>query len=114
MNSSMNYYELLGVSENATKEEIKQAYKIQMKKWHPDINKSKEAPKMSIKLNEAKETLLDDDKRKAYDLSLNQEINNNYNKYNYQKKNKTQNTYYSQATYEQAKQLLNGNILKNI
>ncbi len=105
MNSSMNYYELLGVSENATKEEIKQAYKIQMKKWHPDINKSKEAPKMSIKLNEAKETLLDDDKRKAYDLSLNQEINNNYNKYNYQEKNKTQNTYYSQATYEQAKKV---------
>ena len=40
-----------------------------MKKWHPDINKSEEAPKMSIKLNEAKETLLDDDKRKNYDLS---------------------------------------------
>lgn len=85
MNSSMNYYELLGVREDATKEEIKQAYKRQMKKWHPDINKSEEAPKMSIKLNEAKEVLLDDDKRKDYDLSLNKEINDNYNKYTYQK-----------------------------
>lgn len=85
MNSSMNYYELLGVSENATKEEIKQAYKRQMKKWHPDINKSEEAPKMSIKLNEAKETLLNDDKRKDYDLNLKKEINDNYNKYTYQK-----------------------------
>ena len=82
MNSALNYYELLGVNENATKEEIKKAYKTQMKKWHPDINKSEEAPEMSIKLNEAKETLLDDDKRKAYDLSLRKEVNDNYNKFN--------------------------------
>lgn len=85
MNSSMNYYELLGVNENATKEEIKQAYKKQMKKWHPDINKSEEAPQISMRLNDAKEILLDDEKRKNYDLSLNKEINDNYNKYTYQK-----------------------------
>ena len=77
MNSALNYYELLGISEIATKEEIKKAYKTQMKNWHPDINKSEEAPEMSIKLNEAKETLLDDDKRKAYDLSLRKEVNQN-------------------------------------
>ncbi len=106
MNSAFNYYELLGVSNNATKEEIKKAYKVQMKKWHPDINKSEEAPKMSIKLNEAKETLLDDDKRKDYDLSLNKEINDNYNKYTYQKDSHEEN--YSKEVnpvYEEARKV---------
>ena len=106
MNSAFNYYELLGVSNNATKEEIKKAYKVQMKKWHPDINKSEEAPKMSIKLNEAKETLLDDDKRKNYDLSLNKEINDNYNKYTYQKDSHEEN--YSKEVnpvYEEARKV---------
>ena len=97
MNSSMNYYELLGVSETASKEEISQAYKKQMKKWHPDINKSDEAPMMSIKLNEAKEILLDDEKRKAYDLSLKQEVHDTYNKYNRQRASQTNN--YNNTNY---------------
>ena len=111
MNSSMNYYELLGVSETASKEEISQAYKKQMKKWHPDINKSDEAPMMSIKLNEAKEILLDDEKRKAYDLSLKQEVHDTYNKYNRQRASQTNNynnTNYNQTentTYQETKKV---------
>ena len=109
MNSALNYYELLGVSETASKEEIKKAYKMQMKKWHPDINKSSEAPEMSIKLNEAKETLLDDNKRKAYDLSLKQEVNDNYNKFNHsQKSNEDNHTNYAHnnyKTYEEARKV---------
>ena len=109
MNSALNYYELLGVNEDATKEEIKKAYKVQMKKWHPDINKSEEAPEMSIKLNEAKETLLDDDKRKAYDLSLKKEVNENYSKFNYgQKSNENTYTNYDYAShtaYEEARKV---------
>ena len=89
MNSSMNYYDLLGVSEKATTEEIKLAYKKQMKKWHPDVNKSQEAPTMAKKIIEAKNILLDDEKRKAYDLSLKQEVHDNYNKYNYHEKKST-------------------------
>ena len=42
----MNYYELLGIKNNASKIEIKDAYKMQMKKWHPDINKSSDAISM--------------------------------------------------------------------
>ena len=105
MNSALNYYELLGVSENATKEEIKKAYKTQMKKWHPDINKSKEAPEMSIKLNEAKETLLDDDKRKAYDLSLKQEANDNYSRFNQNKSNQKNTNHANYKTYKEPRKV---------
>lgn len=45
-----------------------------VKKYHPDVNKSEEANKIIISLNEAKETLLDDNKRKEYDKIL-EEIN---------------------------------------
>ena len=39
MNDYINYYDLLGVSKDCTKEEIRKAYIKQIKKWHPDINK---------------------------------------------------------------------------
>lgn len=77
----MNYYELLGINSNATAEEIKSAYKTQMKKWHPDINKDEQAVSMSIKINEAKDVLLDEEKRKEYDLFLKEKETKTYQKY---------------------------------
>lgn len=67
----MDFYELLGIKKDATKEEIKKAYRDMVKRYHPDVNKSDEASKIIISLNEAKETLLDDDKRCEYDKLLN-------------------------------------------
>ncbi len=71
----INFYDLLGVSSNATKEEIKSSYRNMVKKYHPDVNNSEEAQKVIRSLNEAKTTLLDDIKRKEYDELL-QGINN--------------------------------------
>lgn len=83
----MNYYELLGVSSSATEEEIKRAYKREMKKWHPDINKDEKAVSMSMKINEAKDTLLDEIKRKQYDESLKAEKTKTYEKYSSPRQN---------------------------
>lgn len=95
----MNYYELLGISKNASLEEIKNAYKKQMKKWHPDINKSSDATLMSSKINEAKEVLLNHEKRKEYDEYLSKKSDENYNKYT-QNKKENKNDYKENDEYE--------------
>lgn len=66
----IDFYELLGIKRDATKEEIKNAYRTMVKKYHPDVNKSEEANKIILSLNEAKEILLDDEKRKEYNELL--------------------------------------------
>lgn len=81
MNNTINYYELLGVEKNASEEEIKRAYKSQMKVWHPDINKTANASEMSTKINTAKEVLLDPVKRAEYDAYLNSSKESSYQKY---------------------------------
>ena len=67
----IDFYELLGISIDSTKQDIKTAYREMVKKYHPDVNKSEDSNKIIRSLNEAKEVLLDDEKRKEYDKLLN-------------------------------------------
>ncbi len=67
MANNKDFYEVLGVSRDATLEEIKKAYRRLALKWHPDRNKAPEAEEKFKEINEAYEVLSDPGKRQAYD-----------------------------------------------
>lgn len=65
-----NYYDTLGVSQNASDNEIKKAYRSLSLKYHPDRNKTVEAQTKMQNINDAYSILGDSSKRKQYDLEL--------------------------------------------
>lgn len=64
---SKSLYETLEVSPNATSDEIKKSYRRLARKYHPDINKEKDAEEKFKEINAAYEILSDEKKRKQYD-----------------------------------------------
>lgn len=97
-------YEILEVSESASKEIIEKAYKVLAKKYHPDLQtpENKETAENYMKqINEAYSVLSDETKRKEYDNKLAIERQNNElkqeenNNANYQNSNQSSKQYYS-------------------
>ena len=62
-----DYYATLGVSRDATAEDIKKAYRQLARKYHPDVSKEKDASERMKEINEAYAVLSDAEKRAAYD-----------------------------------------------
>ena len=62
-----NYYDILGVSKNASEEEIKAAHRKLAKQYHPDVNKSSDAEEKFKEIQEAYSVLSDPEKKAQYD-----------------------------------------------
>lgn len=62
-----DYYEVLGLSKSASKDDIKSSYRKLAKKYHPDINKEPGAEEKFKEVQEAYDVLYDDKKRQMYD-----------------------------------------------
>jgi molecular chaperone DnaJ len=62
-----DFYDILGVSRDATDEEIEDAYREAVRKYHPDVSDDPEAEEKFKKAKTAKEVLTDEEKRRRYD-----------------------------------------------
>ena len=83
MSTIKDYYYILGLNKNATKDEIKTAYRKLSMKFHPDQNQGDKFFEERFKdLHEAYETLVDDDKRRTYDYIYKEKSNTEEHYYN--------------------------------
>ena len=62
-----DYYEVLGVPQSASDDELKSAFRRMARQYHPDVNNSPDAEERFKEINEAYAVLSDADRRAAYD-----------------------------------------------
>lgn len=63
-----NYYSVLGVGQSASNRDIKEAFRVLAKKFHPDRNKAHNAKEKFIEISEAYKILINPSTRKDYDV----------------------------------------------
>jgi len=93
-----NYYQRLGLSRQATKGEIKKAYRKLALEFHPDRNKSPDAHEKFIAINEAYLILYDDEARQKYDI----EYDFHFGKKPDFKEEQTEKEQFNQKPYEES------------
>jgi len=76
--TKQDYYKILNIDKNASKSDIKKAYRKLALKYHPDKNKDKDAEAKFKDISEAYAVLYDDEKRKMYDQYGHSGINQHY------------------------------------
>lgn len=79
MTNKRDYYEVLGVPKDSSKQEMKRAYRKLAMEYHPDRNKSPDAEEKFKEISEAYAVLSDDEKRRQYDQFGHAGINGKYN-----------------------------------
>ncbi|MGB1818383.1 MAG: DnaJ domain-containing protein, partial [Candidatus Poseidoniaceae archaeon] len=67
MSDKRDYYEVLGVEKNADDKELKQAFRILARRYHPDKNDAEDAESRFKEIQEAYAVLSDPEKRRQYD-----------------------------------------------
>lgn len=101
-----NYYYILGIPYTATSDEIKKAFRLRAKIFHPDVNKSTNAKLKFQLLNEAYQILIDTEKRRIYDYKWKTRYGDSFhNRYNTTQHTEKTNYYraYTNSYYDKNK-----------
>jgi len=97
----LDYYKILGISRDATSEQVRQAYRSKAKMYHPDINKTPNAKVLFQLINEAYQVLVNPEKKRWYDFKLKYPSTTGLKQQQERKRSSTYDSYYKAYTQHQ-------------